>query len=181
MFMAMLRLQSMLVGMSDEEYKPIHRASAKQPVVHQEIAAIHNEVSNIGVDLQKMRDPVVQGSLLHKLAEERENSNRILKTILETLDSRLAKMEERIGKMEERMRPSPKSPEPPKPDEFLLPSVDEEIVSCIRSKGTVCAEDVRTHFGYKGKNAASSRLNHLFELGVLEKRQAGRVVYYRMK
>jgi hypothetical protein len=65
--------------------------------------------------------------------------------------------------------------------EMLLAPADEQIVSALRSRGTLCAEQVRVIFGYKGKNAASSRLNRLYELGILEKQQAGRVVYYRMK
>ena len=65
--------------------------------------------------------------------------------------------------------------------ELMLAPADEQIVSLIRTRGAACAEDVRVNFGYKGKNAASARLNRLFELGILEKAQAGRVVYYRMK
>lgn len=65
--------------------------------------------------------------------------------------------------------------------ELLLAPADEQIVSALRSRGTMCAEQIRVIFGYKGKNAASARLNRLFELGILEKQQAGRVVYYRMK
>ena len=65
--------------------------------------------------------------------------------------------------------------------ELLLSSVDEQIVQLIRTKGAVCAEEIRAHFKYKGKNAASARLSRLNMLGVLEKQQTGRVVYYKMK
>ncbi len=156
-----------------------------------EIAAIKEELEASQIDLQKLRDPVVQGSLMFRLQQERENSNRMLKTILETLESRFQKLEDKIAKIEEKLpstmqyalsqAPAYSPSQSLSPSEVLLPSVDEEIVSFIRSKGTACAEDVRVHFRYKGKNAASSRLNHLFELGVLEKKQAGRMVYYRMK
>lgn len=176
--------------MSGEEYKPIHTGAKKSPEAASEIATLHAEVSNISADLSKFRDPVIQGSLLFKLQQERENSNRLLKSILDTLETRLARMEERIGEMERKMGATPQAASSAphtsaisqnSAEDLLLPSVDSDIVSFIRSKGTVCAEDVRVHFRYKGKNAASSRLNHLFELGVLEKRQAGRVVYYKMR
>lgn len=169
--------------MSGEEYKPIHRGGPQPPKPHEEISAIANEISNTSLDLAKLRDPVVQGSLMHKLAEERENSNRLLSTILQTLETRLSAMDARLAKLEQSIRAIPQQDASAHATEHetLLPSVDEEIMSYVRSKGRVCAEDVRVNFGYKGKNAASSRLNHLFELGVLEKRQAGRVVYYRAK
>ena len=65
--------------------------------------------------------------------------------------------------------------------ELLLAPVDEQIVAMIRASGHVSATDVQIKFKYKGKNAASARLNRLYELGLLEKAQAGRVVYYRMR
>ncbi len=65
--------------------------------------------------------------------------------------------------------------------ELMLAPADEQIVNLIRARGAVCAEDVRGNFRYKGKNAASARLSRLYELGILEKQQAGRVVYYRLK
>ena len=65
--------------------------------------------------------------------------------------------------------------------ELMLAPVDEQIISLIRGRGHLCATDVQMHFKYKGKNAASARLSRLFELGLLEKTQAGRTVYYRMR
>ena len=65
--------------------------------------------------------------------------------------------------------------------ELMLAPADEQIVSLIRTRGHVCATDVQVHFKYKGKNAASARLSRLYELGLLEKTQAGRTVYYRMR
>lgn len=65
--------------------------------------------------------------------------------------------------------------------ELLLAPADEQIVQLIRARGNVCAADVQIKFKYKGRNAASARLSRLYELGLLEKAQAGRVVYYRMR
>jgi len=65
--------------------------------------------------------------------------------------------------------------------EVLLGSTDERIVGFVGSRGAVCAQDVQTQFKYKGKNAASARLNKLASMGVLEKQQAGRRVYYRLR
>jgi hypothetical protein len=64
--------------------------------------------------------------------------------------------------------------------EIMLGSADEQIVQFIRKRDAVCAEDVRVEFKYKGKNAASARLNKLAQMGVLEKQQVGRKVYYKI-
>ena len=62
----------------------------------------------------------------------------------------------------------------------LLSEVDERILSFIKEKGIVTAEDVRRAFGYKGRNAASARLNHLYKLGLLDKKQVGRKVVFML-
>ena len=66
-------------------------------------------------------------------------------------------------------------------EELLLPSVDEEMLRFVKEKRHASAEEVRRKFGYKGKNAASARLNRMFEMGLLEKRQVGRAVLYSAK
>ncbi len=65
--------------------------------------------------------------------------------------------------------------------ELLLAPADEQIITLIRARGHVCALDVQMQSKYRGKNAASARLSRLYELGLLEKQQAGRTVYYRMR
>ncbi len=110
-------------------------------------------------NLEKFRDPVVLGELVFQLLEERENTNRILKNILQRLEA---------------MEKAPARPE----EEPLIPELDEKIVDFVRRKGRATAEDVQAEFGYKGKNGASSRLNRLGMLGLLSKRQVGRKVYF---
>ncbi len=119
--------------------------------------------------LLKFKDPVVLGSLFYTVAVEKENSNRLLKNILGKLDA----LEERINELEAREKPSrPKSPGP------MLPEADEKIVEFIGKSGRACASEVKTALKYRGTNAASARMNKLFERGILEKEQVGRKVYY---
>lgn len=112
-------------------------------------------------NLEKFRDPVVLGELVFQLYEERENTNRILKNILQKLEALEA----------ERSRARPE-------EEPLIPELDEKIVEFVRKKGKATADDVQAEFGYKGKNGASSRLNRLCMLGLLSKRQVGRKVFF---
>jgi len=125
---------------------------------------VRSEIRNdLEQNMSKFNDPVVLGELLYKLLEERENTNRILKNILAKLETL-----ERSG-----------SPSIPSPLEApLLPSIDEDILGFVKSEGRATAEDVRRKFNYKGKNAASARLNRLFEMNLVAKRQVGKKVFF---
>lgn len=132
-----------------------------------------------------------------------------LSLVLHQMQERLERMEKRLGQIESRIsingagdqdrawaKPSavvgtgavvsssisstPASIVPER-KEIMLSPIDEQIVSMIRAGGAVRAEDVRIKFKYRGKNAASSRMNRLWSMGVLEKQQAGREVYYKIK
>lgn len=135
-----------------EIYKPIAESLAMQEVFKE-----------IEKELPKFKDPVVLAGLLHLLSEERENSNRLFKTIIERLD----RIEKQIGQKKKK--------------EILLPSVDQKIIDFIKQKDHVCAKEVQKQFKYKGVNAASARLNKLCSKGLLVKEQVGRKVYFKLK
>ncbi len=127
----------------------------------------------------QMRNPVVVGALLHKLATERENTNRLMHEINAKLD-RIMALEEKVRVLEARLD-SGRGPAhaAAAPQEVLLPEVDEKIVAFVKENGgRVCAAQVQKEFNYRGRNAASSRLHALFQQGVLGKRQVGKTVYY---
>jgi hypothetical protein len=60
-----------------------------------------------------------------------------------------------------------------------ISELDRKIVQHIGRLDMACADDIRKLMGYKGKNAASARLNKLLNLGVLTRYQVGHKVYYR--
>jgi len=113
-------------------------------------------------NLEKFKDPVVLATIAYKLLEERENTNRILKNVLVRLDRLEAGKERSVPPQETR----------------ILPEIDNRIVDFITKIGKTTAKDVQVEFGYKGSNAASSRLNRLVKQGILKKTQAGRKVYF---
>jgi len=100
----------------------------------------------------------------------------LFKQINEKLD-RLLSLEARITALEQKLAGTPERPE----RKTLLPEIDEDIAAFVAKRGGACAEEVQAKFGYKGRNAASSRLNRLCDLGVLEKVQVGRKVYFVAK
>lgn len=125
-------------------------------------SAFKNEIKNdIEENVNKFNDPVVLGELVYRLLEERENTNRILKNVLTKLEAiesgGLAKAKEA---------------------EVILPEIDEEIMTFTKESGKVTAEDVRNRFNYRGKNAASARLNRLCNVGLLQKKQVGKKVFF---
>ncbi len=126
--------------------------------------------SELSAIADKLNDPVFLGALMYRTVSERENTNRLLKTII----SKIEGLEQRIGKLES-------APAEKQENETMLGEADEQVMEYVKSSGKVAAEDVRLHFGYKGKNAASARLSRLYQMGLLSKKQAGRKVFYQSK
>lgn len=119
---------------------------------------------DVAENLEKFKDPVVLGELVYLLKEERENTNRILKTLLAKIEALELKLAEK-----EKVHAA----------EVMLPEVDEAIVSFLK-EGPKTAEDVQRKFGYRGKNAASARLNRLHDLGVVVKKHVGKKVFFTL-
>lgn len=118
---------------------------------------------DIAENLKKFEDPVVLGEIVYLLKEERENTNRLLKTLLAKIEALELKLVHKEARAEERM----------------LPEVDEAIVSFLKD-GPKTAEDVRRKSGYRGRNAASARLNRLHDLGVVVKKHVGKKVFFSL-
>jgi hypothetical protein len=57
--------------------------------------------------------------------------------------------------------------------------LDAKILQIVQLKNIACADDVKQELGYKGRNAASARLNKLYQQGLLERYQLGHKVYYK--
>ncbi len=126
------------------------------PYLHKEIEGELRE------NLEKFKDPVVLATIAYKLLEERENTNRILKNVLVRL---------------ERLEAGKEKSAPPQ-ETHILPEIDQKMVDLITKTGKTTAKDIQIKFGYKGTNAASSRLNRLVKQGILKKTQVGRKVFF---
>ena len=63
--------------------------------------------------------------------------------------------------------------------EIPVSDLDKRIIQTIQVLGYACADDIKRELNYKGRNAASQRLNKLFKMGILERHQLGRKVYYK--
>ncbi|MFA5106057.1 MAG: hypothetical protein WC506_03795 [Candidatus Micrarchaeia archaeon] len=166
--------------MVEDSGEDVYKASQKRgqaaysSALAQVQRAQEEAIPELREDIAKFKDPLVLGALIYRSVRERESANLMLGKILERLDA----MEQRISQMESAPRQSGAAAKP-SGGEVMIPDVDREIVNFVQEKGHVCADDVQSKFGYRGRNAASARLNRLCELNLLEKQQVGRKVYFK--
>jgi putative NADH-flavin reductase len=60
-----------------------------------------------------------------------------------------------------------------------LSRLDTQILQQVQLMDLASAEDIQKRMNYKGRNAASARLNRLYKQGLLERYQLGHKVYYK--
>lgn len=66
--------------------------------------------------------------------------------------------------------------------EVPISELDRKILQLLQTQNAgamACADDIKKAMGYKGRNAASARLNKLRSQGLLERYQLGHKVYYK--
>lgn len=117
---------------------------------------------DVKYDKEQFKDNATIGLLLYRLAKEREASNAMFKQISEQL--------EKIANLLEKGRPAEVK--------SIISDIDQKILAHIQRSGKVDAEEIQSIFQYRGKNAASARLNDLYEKGLLKKGRAGKKVFY---
>jgi cyanate lyase len=134
--------------------------------------------------LEYSKNPMFIAVLLFKLSQEREKTNQLLEKINEKFDSIMLRL--KTAPLQEQILPAQFSQPQMGMDFFeqgivplkALPENDQLIVHLAFEKGQISADDIKKELGYKGKNAASQRLNKLVKEGHLKKIQAGRKVVF---
>lgn len=144
--------------------------------IEEELSRLKSEVKALSQrspprELTEHADDEV-ASLMKHMTEERERTNKMLANIME----RIAKMEHRLSSAEEEAY----EPISDQREEIPLSKIDTLIVETAQAKGGVCADDVKALMKYKGRNAASARLNNLRKIGLLKRHQMGHTVYYML-
>jgi len=125
----------------------------------------YDELSkDVKYDLEQFKDPYVVGAMIHRLVEERRLTNAMLRDLHKKLN--------RVIEIMETQGPATASATE------LLTEQDQKILAFVRDAGKACAEDVQGQFEYRGKNAASARMNALAKQGLLKKARVGKKVYF---
>ncbi len=115
-------------------------------------------VFDIKYDKEQFKDPMTIGLLLYRLTMERKKTNELFTKILKKLDDMTASTAQS--------------------NRIELSEIEQKIIDFVKTRKTTDAEEVQKHFGYKGKNAASARLNSLYNQGLLGKKRVGKKVKY---
>jgi predicted HTH transcriptional regulator len=142
------------------------------PNYAQEFKDLTGEVTEA---MEEMADPINQGLMLYTIAEEKKSNNLVVKDIASKFDQILNRLERIATLMEQQAQNREEN------SQHGISDRDEEIIEFIKTKKKVCADDLQDHFNYKGRNAASARLNKLFSHKLVEKIYAGKTVYYMMR
>jgi hypothetical protein len=126
-------------------------------------------------------DPVAVGQMLYRIAEEKKSNNLVVKDINGKFDQMMAKLDRIATLLEEAAKRSEMPVVAKRPDNIDISDRDQEILEFVKTRKKVCADDVQDHFKYRGRNAASARLNKLFRDNIVDKVYAGRNVYYTLR
>ncbi|MCX6799029.1 MAG: hypothetical protein NTW59_02970 [Candidatus Diapherotrites archaeon] len=141
------------------------------------IKRISPRFSELSLDIKEIaeysKDPVFLAVLLFKLAEERDKTNKMLEQVVDKFDAIMLRL--KTGETPA-FEGRPAAVEKTTAD--VLPEQDRMILHLAQAQGRVTAAEIQSELGYKGKNAASQRLNRLFREGHLRKMQSGRNVLY---
>ncbi len=114
-------------------------------------------------------------SSLLKLYEIMMQENKTTRTLLLNMSQVLSKLESELAPIEEYEVDNVSE----QPREVPLSELDAKILQIIQIKGMACADDIKKEMNYKGRNAASARLNNLRRQGLIERYQLGHKVYYK--
>jgi len=158
--------------MGEGEYKSFDEELNSDSKKIQEEMGITKE--NISYS-EKFKDPVLLAALLTRTLEEKKRTNELLSELVRKLD-KLDELEIELGRLREFLGAGLKKEEQP-----MLGDVDERIVEFMKKVGQATSVEVQKALKYRGRNGASARLHKLYLQGFLEKKQAGRKVYYLYK
>ncbi|MGC8587072.1 MAG: hypothetical protein ACP5K9_02155 [Candidatus Micrarchaeia archaeon] len=138
--------------------------------IEEEIQKIKKEISSISSKNAVDSNTAELSALVKYLIEEREHTNRIL-----------ASVTQRLRELESEIKENQPAPELQKAEgkEVPISSTDAQILLFVQEHNMVCAADLQSYMHYRGKNAASARLNKLYKEGLLERFQLGHKVYYK--
>lgn len=132
-----------------------------------------NLMFDVKYDKEKFNDPETIGLLMYRLSKQRKQTNHLFSEILDKLGKMEKKFEAKgvktVTEREERI------------DKAMLSDVDRKIYRYMENSDKVDAEEIKEYLGYKGKNAASARLNSLYKKGYLDKERVGKRVLYWAK
>ena len=115
-------------------------------------------------------------SLFKYMMDENKKTTMILKNMSETLGRMDAYMNTDFEQGDQEPSPIENNK---LAKEQPISGLDAQIMQIIQIRGLTSADDLKKQMSYRGRNAASARLNRLYKMGLLERYQLGHKVYYK--
>lgn len=152
--------------------------------IKSDLVAIKREISKL-----KSKELEVEQLISDKEAASTVSSNMLTlfkimleeskttRTMLRLLTEKLTRLEDDLSTDVDEQEVS--GGEEPRVREVAVSDLDKKIIQFIQLKEMACAADVQKHMNYRGKNAASARLNKLYRQGVIDRYQLGHKVFYK--
>ncbi len=148
----------------------------KEKELIDKISPLFAELEDMESVMQHADNPRVLASLMFRIVQERERTNRLLEGINEKYDTIMLSL-----------KAAPQTPTTTQTENTsgnryeVLPEPDQAILKMVEERGGCSAKDIKTMMNYRGLNAASQRLNRLYREGLLKKVQSGRKVLFLAK
>ncbi len=141
-------------------------------------------MSTTNANLKSMVDEKVKAdatssnllALFKYVMDENKKNTMILSGMASSL-SRLAEVTGEYAPQEEQQYVQQQVQQPRQA--LPLSQLDTKILQQVQMMDIACSEDIQKRMNYKGRNAASARLNKLYKQGLLERYQLGHKVYYK--
>ncbi len=147
-----------------------------------ELKSKNTEINKLASSANSDKDATPQMFLLVKyMIEENKRTTMLLKQISDSI-SRLENEPDTESMASDQNRYHTQNEvAKQQPIELPLSDIDVKILQLLQlsHNGMACADDIRDRMSYKGKNAASARLNRLYRLGIIDRYQLGHRVYYK--
>ncbi len=126
----------------------------------------------------KEGDHLSADALMRYLMDQRDKSDRLLDTVNKLtaqVKNISTQMDGELSEEEELEQTTVSGLE------VAISALDKKILDFVQSSphSMACADDVRALLGYKGRNAACTRLMKLAKMRLLERIQLGHKVYYK--
>lgn len=141
------------------------------------------QMSAINTNLKSMVDEKTKSdatsSNLFALVKYMIDENKRTTMIMSEIAGRLSRLEGELVSESPEEQQYAQQAEQQHRSTIPLSRLDTKILQHVQMMDMVSAEDIQKQMNYKGRNAASSRLNKLYKQGLLERYQLGHKVYYK--
>jgi hypothetical protein len=166
------------IGMENNSKKVIEKELQGMKEQISQIATKNLDIENL---LQSKAKSDETGSNLVTLLKYMMNESKSTTMILKAMAEKLEKIDSEINadyyEQEDQETTYPQENKLAKVQP--VSELDAKIIQLVQVRDMACADDIKKIMSYKGRNAASARLNRLHKLGLLERYQLGHKVYYK--